>query len=79
MALSGSNQELAQYVMSYAAKLPQKSEIPSQMTIFDLNGGMDVVDFTEEGGEEEEEEEEDMSAYDEVTPKKKSKQKTTGE
>ena len=66
--------------MSYAAKLPQKSEIPSQMTIYDLDGGMDVVDFTKEGEEEEEEEEEeDMSAYDEVTPKKKTnKQKPTG-
>ena len=44
------------------------------MTIYDLRGGMDVVDLgAVEGGEQEQAEEtEDMSAYDEVSPKRKS-------
>lgn len=60
--------------MTYAANQPQKEEIPSQMTIYDLRGGMDIVDLgAVEGGEQEQAEEtEDMSAYDEVSPKRKS-------
>ena len=72
LALSGSNQELTEFVMTYAANLPQKEEIPSQMTIFDLNGGVDIVDFSNQRDEDKREDknqEEDISAYDEVSPK----------
>ena len=72
MALSGTNQELIEFVVNYAANLPQKEEIPSQMTIFDLNGGVDIVDFSsqKDGAKgEDKDQEEDISAYDEVSPK----------
>lgn len=74
MALSGTSQEMTEFVMTYAANLPHKEEIPSQMTIFDLNGGVDIVDFgnQKDGAkrEEDKDQEEDVSAYDEVSPKR---------